>query len=171
MWSWKIESSANSDTIAMETYRKSGVDIESGDEVVRRIKGPVRTTFNKNVLADIGHFGGFYRAKFNGLRKPVLVSSVDGVGTKLKIAFALNRHDTIGQDLVNHCVNDILVCGARPLFFLDYFATGKLAPDVAEKVIKGFVKACKENGCALIGGETAEMPGMYLSGEYDVAGT
>ncbi len=155
----------------MDTYKKSGVDIEAGDELVRRIKGPIRTTFNKNVWADIGLFGGFYRANFHGIKTPVLVSSVDGVGTKLKIAFAVNRHNTIGQDLVNHCVNDILVCGAKPLFFLDYFATGKLSPEVAEKVIKGFVKACKENDCALIGGETAEMPGMYLNGEYDIAGT
>jgi len=138
---------------------------------VRRIKGPVRSTFNKNVLADIGLFGALYRASFDGIKNPVLVSSVDGVGTKLKIAFALNRHETIGQDLVNHCVNDILVCGAKPLFFMDYFATGKLLPDVAEKVIRGFVKACRENDCALVGGETAEMPGMYLSGEYDIAGT
>ena len=155
----------------METYKKAGVDIKAGEELVRRIKGPVRSTFNKNVLSDIGFFGAMYRASFDGVKQPVLVSSVDGVGTKLKIAFSLNRHDTIGQDLVNHCVNDILVCGAKPLFFMDYFATGKLSPDVAERVIKGFVRGCKENDCALIGGETAEMPGMYLSGEYDIAGT
>lgn len=174
MWAWEIEntlSGRKTDARNVETYKKSGVDIDVGEDLVRRIKGPVRSTFNKNVLADIGLFGALYRASFDGIKKPILVSSVDGVGTKLKIAFALNRHDTIGQDLVNHCVNDILVCGARPLFFLDYFATGKLSADVAERVIRGFVRGCKENGCALIGGETAEMPGMYLSGEYDIAGT
>jgi phosphoribosylformylglycinamidine cyclo-ligase len=155
----------------MTTYKDSGVDINAGEDLVRRIKKPVRSTFNKNVLADIGMFGAFYRANFKGFKSPILVSSVDGVGTKLKIAIAMNRHDTIGQDLVNHCVNDILVCGAKPLFFLDYYATGKLSPDVAEQVILGFVKACKDNGCALIGGETAEMPGMYGTSEYDIAGT
>src|SRR3990172_5998090 len=108
----------------MQTYKNSGVDIDAGEELVRRIKGPVRSTFDKNVLSDIGLFGGFYRASFGGMKKPVLVSSVDGVGTKLKVAIAMNRHDTVGQDLVNHCVNDILVCGARPMFFLDYFAAG-----------------------------------------------
>lgn len=145
----------------MSTYKESGVDIGAGEELIRRIKKPVRSTFNHNVLADIGLFGAFYRADFKGMKKPVLVSSVDGVGTKLKIAIALNRHDTVGQDLVNHCVNDILVCGAKPLYFLDYYATGKLSLHVAEQVILGFVKACKENDCALLGGETAEMPGMY----------
>jgi phosphoribosylformylglycinamidine cyclo-ligase len=155
----------------MSTYKESGVDIDAGEELIRRIKKPIRSTFNRNVLADIGMFGAFYRADFKGIKKPVLVSSVDGVGTKLKIAIMMNRHDNIGQDLVNHCVNDILVCGAKPLFFLDYFATGKLSPDVAEQVILGFVKACKENDCALIGGETAEMPGMYSMDDYDVAGT
>ena len=155
----------------MTTYRQSGVDIEAGEELVRRIKQNVRTTFDKNVLADIGMFGSFYRADFKGIKHPVLVSSVDGVGTKLKVAFAMNRHDTVGQDLVNHCVNDILVCGAKPLYFLDYFATGILFPKIGEQVISGFVKACTENGCALIGGETAEMPGIYLDGEYDIAGT
>ncbi len=155
----------------MTTYKDSGVDIDAGEELVRRIKKPVRSTFNRNVLTDIGMFGAFYRADFKGIRKPVLVSSVDGIGTKLKIAIALNRHETVGQDLVNHCVNDILACGAKPLYFLDYYATGKLTPDVAEQVILGFVKACKENGCALIGGETAEMPGMYGTADYDIAGT
>jgi len=155
----------------MITYKDSGVDIEAGEDLVRRIKKPIRATFNKNVLADIGLFGAFYRANFKGYKKPILVSSVDGVGTKLKIAVAMNCHDTVGQDLVNHCVNDILVCGAKPLFFLDYYATGKLSPVVAERVILGFVKACKENGCALIGGETAEMPGMYETNDYDIAGT
>lgn len=153
------------------TYKESGVDIDAGEELVRRIKSPVRSTFDKNVLSDIGMFGAFYRAKFKGVRTPVLVTSVDGVGTKLKVAFAMGRHDTVGQDLVNHCVNDILVCGAKPLYFLDYYATGKLSADVGERIIGGFVKACRENGCALVGGETAEMPGFYSDGEYDLAGT
>jgi phosphoribosylformylglycinamidine cyclo-ligase len=154
----------------MATYRESGVDIDAGEELVRRIKKPVRSTFNKNVLADIGLFGSFYRADFKGYKRPVLVSSVDGVGTKLKIAIQMNRYDTIGQDLVNHCVNDILVCGAKPLYFMDYYATGTLDVDVAEQIIRGFVKACKENQCALVGGETAEMPGMYAGKDFDVAG-
>ncbi|MBI3578068.1 MAG: phosphoribosylformylglycinamidine cyclo-ligase [Ignavibacteriales bacterium] len=154
-----------------KTYKDAGVDIEAGEALIRRIKKDARSTFHRNVLADIGSFGAFYRADFKGLKKPVLVTSVDGVGTKLKIAFAMNRHDTVGQDLVNHCVNDILVCGAKPLYFLDYFATGKLSPSVAAQVISGFVKACKENGCSLVGGETAEMPGFYSIGEYDLAGT
>jgi phosphoribosylformylglycinamidine cyclo-ligase len=154
-----------------ETYRKAGVNIGAGEKVVERIRKSVRSTFTKNVLVDIGSFGAFYRASFPGIADPVLVSSVDGVGTKLKIAFASNRFDTVGQDLVNHCVNDIAVCGAQPLFFMDYFATGKLSPRVAEKVISGFVRACKENSCSLIGGETAEMPGFYRDGEFDIAGT
>jgi phosphoribosylformylglycinamidine cyclo-ligase len=156
---------------SMATYKESGVDIDAGEELIRRIKKPIRSTFNRNVLTDIGMFGAFYRADFKGIKKPVLVSSVDGVGTKLKIAVSMNRHNTVGQDLVNHCVNDILVCGAKPLFFLDYYATGNLSPTVAEQVVLGFVKACKENDCALIGGETAEMPGMYGMEDYDVAGT
>lgn len=155
----------------MKTYKDTGVDIDAGEDLVRRIKRSVRSTFTPNVLTDIGAFGAFYRADFKGIKKPVLVSSVDGVGTKLKIAFAMNRHETVGQDLVNHCVNDILVCGAKPLYFLDYFATGRLAPEVAAQVIEGFVVACKENGCSLVGGETAEMPGFYSPGEYDIAGT
>jgi phosphoribosylformylglycinamidine cyclo-ligase len=155
----------------MATYKESGVDIDAGEGLIRRIKKPIRSTFNRNVLTDIGMFGAFYRADFKGIKKPVLVSSVDGVGTKLKIAIAMNRHNTVGQDLVNHCVNDILVCGAKPLLFLDYYATGKLSPDIAEQVVLGFVKACKENKCALIGGETAEMPGMYGMEDYDIAGT
>jgi len=153
------------------TYKDSGVNIDAGNELVRRIKRRVRSTFNADVLTDIGLFGAFYRADFRPMKKPVLVSSVDGVGTKLMIAFLMNRHDTIGQDLVNHCVNDILVCGARPLFFLDYFASGRLNPKVGEAIISGFVKACQQNSCALIGGETAEMPGMYEENEYDLAGT
>ncbi len=155
----------------MATYKESGVDIDAGEELIHRIKKPIRSTFSRHVLADIGLFGAFYRADFKGIKKPVLVSSVDGVGTKLKIAIMMDRHYSIGQDLVNHCVNDILVCGAKPLFFLDYYATGKLSPDNAEQVILGFVKACKENDCALIGGETAEMPGMYGMEDYDIAGT
>jgi phosphoribosylformylglycinamidine cyclo-ligase len=157
--------------IMQVTYKTAGVDIEAGDETVQRIKPLVRSTFNEKVLTDIGLFGGFYDAKFEGMNHPVLVASTDGVGTKLKIAFAANRHNTVGQCLVNHCVNDIICCGARPLFFLDYFATGQLVPSVAESVISGFVKACRENGCALIGGETAEMPSIYSEGEYDVSGT
>jgi phosphoribosylformylglycinamidine cyclo-ligase len=131
----------------------------------------VRSTFTPRVLTDIGLFGACFDARFPEYEHPVLVSSVDGVGTKLKIAFMTDKHDTVGQDLVNHCVNDILVCGASPLFFMDYFATGALKPDVAEQVIAGFAKACRENGCALIGGETAEMPSMYNEGEYDMSGT
>jgi phosphoribosylformylglycinamidine cyclo-ligase len=156
---------------SMATYKESGVDINAGENLLRRIKRPIRSTFNPHVLTDIGMFGAFYRADFKGVKKPVLVSSVDGVGTKLKISIMMNRHDGIGQDLVNQCVNDILVCGAKPLFFLDYYATGKLSPDIAGQVILGFVKACKENDCALIGGETAEMPGMYSKEDYDIAGT
>ena len=154
-----------------QTYKSAGVNIGAGEKVVERIKRRVRSTFNKNVLADIGSFGAFYRASFPGVRKPVLVSSVDGVGTKLNVAFLMRRYESVGQDLVNHCVNDIAVCGATPLYFMDYFATGKLTPSVAEKVISGFVKACKENSCSIIGGETAEMPGMYRHGEFDIAGT
>ena len=152
------------------TYKESGVDIAAGEEVVRRIKKNVRSTFTKSVMTDIGLFGAFFDAKFPGYTHPILVSSVDGVGTKLKVAFMANRHETVGQDLVNHCVNDILVCGATPLYFMDYFATGKLKPEVTEKVIGGFVRACRENGCSLIGGETAEMPGFYPADEYDIAG-
>ncbi len=154
-----------------ETYKSAGVDILAGDKTIEKIKGFAKSTFNKNVLSDIGLFGGFYELDLTGYKNPVLVSSVDGVGTKLKIAFEMDKHDTIGQDLVNHCVNDIAVCGAEPLFFLDYYATGKLNPEKAAKVIEGFSIACRENGCALIGGETAEMPGFYQAEEYDVSGT
>lgn len=153
------------------TYAQSGVNIDEGDRFVRLIKNDVRKTFSSSVLRDIGAFGAFYDARFPGMRSPVLVSSVDGVGTKLLVAQKMGRHDTVGQDLVNHCVNDILACGARPLFFLDYFATGKLRAEVAAEVIRGFTRACRENGCALIGGETAEMPGMYAENDYDLAGT
>jgi phosphoribosylformylglycinamidine cyclo-ligase len=153
------------------TYKSAGVDIEAGDETVRRIKSFAKSTFNKNVISDIGLFGGFYQLDFEKYKKPVLVSSVDGVGTKLKIAFEMDKHNTVGQDLVNHCTNDIAVCGAEPLYFLDYLAFGKLNPDRAEKIIEGFSIACRENGCALIGGETAEMPGLYSPEEYDMSGT
>lgn len=155
----------------MTTYREAGVNIEAGDETVRRIGPMVRETFTPGVLADIGAFGSFFELDLSGYERPVLVSSIDGVGTKLKVAVRAGRHDTVGQDLVNHCVNDIAVCGAKPLYFLDYFATGVLEPDVAEKVVSGFVTACKENQCALVGGETAEMPDIYADGEYDLAGT
>lgn len=154
----------------MATYKESGVDIAAGEETVRRIKPLVRKTFTKGVLTDIGAFGAFYEVDWASMDEPVMVSSVDGVGTKLKVAFAMERHNTVGQDLVNHCVNDIAVCGARPLYFMDYFSTGKLSPDVAVSVVEGFSKACVENGCALIGGETAEMPDIYTDGEYDLAG-
>src|SRR5581483_7547077 len=151
-------------------YRQSGVDIDAGNETVRRIKSLARATFTSGVISDIGSFGGLFRLDPASLRDPVLVSSADGVGTKLKVAFLTGRHDTVGADLVNHCVNDILVQGARPLFFLDYLATGRLSPDVAEQVIAGVARGCRDNGCALIGGETAEMPGFYADGEYDIAG-
>ncbi|MEM0963756.1 MAG: phosphoribosylformylglycinamidine cyclo-ligase [Bacteroidota bacterium] len=155
----------------MATYKEAGVDIDAGEEAVRRIKGHVRGTFTPAVLTDIGSFGGLFAFDTEQYRDPVLVSSMDGVGTKLKVAQRVDRHDTVGQDLVNHCVNDIAVCGARPLFFLDYFAAGQVRPDVVEAVVRGFATACTENGCALIGGETAEMPDLYARGEYDLAGT
>ena len=151
-------------------YRESGVDIDAGNETVKRIRSLARGTFTPGVLSDIGSFGGLFKLDRHGYQDPVLVSSADGVGTKLKVAFMTGRHDTVGADLVNHCVNDILVQGAEPLFFLDYLATGRLSPAVAEQVITGVARACKENGCALIGGETAEMPGFYADGEYDIAG-
>ena len=150
-------------------YKTSGVDIDAGNETVRRIRGFAKSTFTPGVLSNIGSFGGLFRLG-NDYRDPVLVSSADGVGTKLKLAFLSGRHNTVGQCLVNHCVNDILVQGARPLFFLDYLATGRLAPDVAEQVVTGIARGCRSNGCALLGGETAEMPGFYEDGEYDLAG-
>jgi phosphoribosylformylglycinamidine cyclo-ligase len=151
-------------------YRESGVDIDAGNEVVRRIKILARGTFTPGVLSEIGSFGGLFGLRSAGLNDPVLVASADGVGTKLRVAFMTGIHSTIGRDLVNHCVNDILVQGAEPLFFLDYLATGKLNPDVAVQIVEGLSAACRENGCALLGGETAEMPGFYADGEYDVAG-
>src|SRR5258708_5414023 len=149
-------------------YKQAGVNIDEADRAVAAIRGMARATFNSRVLTDIGSFGGGYQLK--GFREPVLVSSADGVGTKLKLAFLTGMHSTIGEDLVNHCVNDIAVQGAVPLFFLDYFAVGKLDAKVAAQVVSGIARGCKANGCALIGGETAEMPGFYASGEYDLAG-
>jgi phosphoribosylformylglycinamidine cyclo-ligase len=151
-------------------YKQSGVDIDAGNEVVRRIKSLARGTFTPGVLSEIGSFGGVFHLGAAGVSDPVLVSSADGVGTKLRLAFMTGIHSTIGVDLVNHCVNDILVQGARPLFFLDYLATGRLDPDVAVQIVDGLARACRSNGCALLGGETAEMPGFYADGEYDVAG-
>ncbi|MBN2571361.1 MAG: phosphoribosylformylglycinamidine cyclo-ligase [Ignavibacteriales bacterium] len=152
------------------TYKSSGVNIAAGNKTVDNIKSLTKSTFSKNVLLGIGHFGAFYKIDLKKWKNPVLVSSVDGVGTKLKIAFALNKHDTIGQDLVNHCVNDISVCGAIPQYFMDYMAFGKLVPEKATQIVKGFSIACKENNISLIGGETAEMPGLYGQDEYDIAG-
>ena len=150
------------------SYKDAGVNIDEADRAVARIRKMARTTFTPAVLTDIGSFGGGFR--LTGFRDPVLISSADGVGTKIKLAFATGRHATIGEDLVNHCVNDIAVQGATPLFFLDYFATWKLDASVAAEVISGIARGCKANGCALIGGETAEMPGLYAPGEYDLAG-
>jgi phosphoribosylformylglycinamidine cyclo-ligase len=158
-------------TKSKKAYARAGVDVDLGNAVKSRIHNRVKITHGPEVLGKVGGFGGLFRADFKGMRDPVLVSSVDGVGTKLKIAFATGRHDTVGQDLVNHCVNDIAVIGARPLFFLDYIGAEKLDPPVFEQILTGFTKACKEAGCALIGGETAQMPGMYRPGEYDLAGT
>ena len=151
-------------------YRSAGVDIDAADEVVRRVRGLAQKTFTRGVLSDIGAFGGLFQPDLDGVERPVLVASADGVGTKLKVAFLADRHDTVGIDLVNHCVNDILVQGAEPLFFLDYLATGRVAPDVLEAVVRGLADGCAQNGCALLGGETAEMPGFYAAGEYDLAG-
>jgi len=151
------------------TYRQSGVDAEAGDTLVDRIKPLAALTRTADVISDIGGFAGLCRVPAD-IEDPVLVSGTDGVGTKLKVAFGMGVHDTIGFDLVGMCVNDVITCGARPLFFLDYFATGKLDIGVAEKVVAGIAAACVESGCALLGGETAELPGMYAPGEYDLAG-
>jgi phosphoribosylformylglycinamidine cyclo-ligase len=153
-----------------KAYARAGVDVDLGNFVKRRIQSRVQSTHGPEVLGKIGGFGGLFAPNFSGMREPVLVASVDGVGTKLKIAFALNRHDTVGADLVNHCVNDIAVLGARPLFFLDYIGAEHLEPRVFDQLLSGFAKACRLAGCALIGGETAQMPGMYRKGEYDLAG-
>lgn len=152
------------------TYRDSGVDIDAQDEALRRIKEMLRATRTPGVLTDLGSFGGMFAPDLRGVERPVLVASADGVGTKLKVAFLTGVHHTVGRDLVNHCVNDILVQGARPLFFLDYVATGRLEPAVLASIVEGIALGCRENGCALLGGETAEMPGFYRDGEYDVAG-
>jgi phosphoribosylformylglycinamidine cyclo-ligase len=152
-------------------YADAGVDIDAKAAALARAKAAIRSTFTPGVLGDVGGFGGLFRPDFSAYREPVLVASTDGVGTKLKIAIAMGRHDACGADLVNHCVNDILVQGARPLFFLDYIATGKVEPAVIGAIIDGIARACRENGAALLGGETAEMPGFYSAGEYDVAGT
>ncbi len=152
------------------SYKDAGVDIEAANRAKAQIKQLARSTFNENVLSEIGSFGGIFSAAFTDARDPVLVASCDGVGTKLKIAFATGIHNTIGYDLVAHCVDDILVQGARPLFFLDYIAMGGLKPEVVAQIVEGLARGCREAGCALLGGETAEMPGLYADGEYDVAG-
>jgi phosphoribosylformylglycinamidine cyclo-ligase len=152
------------------TYRDAGVDIDAANRATEKIKELARGTFNARTLSEIGSFGGMFDGAFPEMRQPVLVASADGVGTKLKIAFATGIHNTVGRDLVNHCTNDILVQGARPLFFLDYIATGKLAPETVASIVAGIANGCSENGAVLLGGETAEMPGFYADGEYDVAG-
>ncbi|MDH7480430.1 MAG: phosphoribosylformylglycinamidine cyclo-ligase [Armatimonadota bacterium] len=152
------------------TYKAAGVDIDAANEAVLRMKEYIRSTFTPGVLTDVGAFGSMYQLDLKDTQQPVLVSSIDSVGTKLKIAFMLKKHDTVGHDIVNHCVNDILVQGARPLFFLDYFGTSQLNPEVVVEVVKGTAEACKNAGCALIGGETAELPGFYLPDEYDLVG-
>jgi phosphoribosylformylglycinamidine cyclo-ligase len=154
-----------------DLYKESGVNIDAGNESVRRIKRLVRETYNPQVLGDLGSFGGLFAFPAREYRDPVLVSSTDGVGTKLKVAFALEKYDTVGYDLVSHCVNDILVQGAKPLFFLDYIGAGTVEPAMIEAIVSGLARGCRENGCVLIGGETAEMPGIYASGEFDLAGT
>jgi phosphoribosylformylglycinamidine cyclo-ligase len=154
----------------MTTYKDAGVDIEAQDQALERVKQMVRGTYTDSVLSDQGAFGGLFKVPTRGIKDPVLVASADGVGTKLKVAFLSDRHDSVGRDLVHHCINDILVQGARPLFFLDYLATGRLDPDVVAEVIGGVAGACADHGVALLGGETAEMPGFYGDGEYDLAG-
>src|SRR6478735_10476582 len=155
----------------MKAYAAAGVDIDLGNKVKATLPQLLATTHRREVLGKVGGFGGLFALDTKKFKQPILVSSVDGVGTKLKIAFTMDKHDTIGADLVNHCVNDIAVLGAEPLFFLDYLGTGKLEPHVFKEVIKGFVRGCAKNNCALIGGETAQMPGFYQAGEYDVSGT
>ena len=155
----------------MATYKDAGVDIDAASEALRRMKPLISSTFTPNVVRDVGAFGGFFALDLSTWKHPVLVSSIDGVGSKVKVALRAGRHDTIGEDLVNHCINDIAVCGAEPLYFLDYFATGSLDPDVAESIMQGLTRACKASGVALIGGETAEMPGVYDRCDYDLAGT
>jgi len=154
----------------ISTYSASGVSISEGDKFVELIKPKVKTTFNKNVISGIGNFGAFFKIP-NNVHKPVFVASTDGVGTKIKVAIAYNKFDTVGEDIVNHCVNDIAVCGAKPLFFLDYLAFGKLRSKIAIKIAEGLVRGCRNNNCSLIGGETAEMPGLYSKDDFDIAGT
>ncbi len=161
---------ATDTTDTTDAYRQAGVDIDAGVRAVALMRSAVRATHGPQVLADLGYFGGLYALDPVAPDGPVLVAGADGVGTKLKLAFALGTHRSVGHDLVNHCVNDILTCGARPLFFLDYFASGKLEPEQAAEAVTGMAEACRTAGCALLGGETAEMPGMYSEGEYDVAG-
>src|SRR2546429_4410505 len=157
-------------TERQNAYARAGVDVDLGNKLKRRIQSLVRKTHGPEVLGKIGGFGGLFAPNFRGMRQPVFVASVDGVGTKLKIAFATNKHDTVGADLVNHCVNDIAVLGARPLFCLDYIGCEKLQPRVFDQLLRGFSRACRSVGCALIGGETAQLPDMYRKGEYDLAG-
>jgi phosphoribosylformylglycinamidine cyclo-ligase len=157
-------------TARIKAYARAGVDVDLGNRLKRQIRSLVRQTTGPQVLGKIGGFGGLFRGRFPGIPDPVLVASIDGVGTKLKIAFALDKHDTVGADLVNHCVNDIAVLGARPLFFLDYIGCAKLEPKVFQQLLRGISGACRTAGCALLGGETAQMPGMYRKGEYDLAG-
>jgi phosphoribosylformylglycinamidine cyclo-ligase len=157
-------------TRKQKAYARAGVDVDLGNQLKRRIQALVRQTHGAQVLGKIGGFGGLFRASFPGMRDPILVASIDSVGTKLKIAFALNKHDTVGADMVNHCVNDIAVLGARPLFLLDYIGCEKLEPRLFDQLIRGFSHACRAAGCALIGGETAQLPEMYRKGEYDLAG-
>jgi len=157
-------------TAKQKAYARAGVDVDLGNRLKGQIQSLVKQTHGPQVLSKIGGFGGLFRANFPGMREPVLVASIDGVGTKLKVALALNKHDTVGADLVNHCANDIAVLGARPLFFLDYIGCGKLEPRVFQQLLLGFSRACRSAGCALLGGETAQMPGMYRNGEYDLAG-
>lgn len=151
-------------------YKSAGVNVEAGYEAVKLMKSDVKSTYDENVLGSVGGFGGMYSIKNFNYKKPVLVSGTDGVGTKLKIAFALDKHDTVGIDCVAMCVNDIICQGAKPMFFLDYIANGKLYPNQVAQVVSGIARACRESGCSLIGGETAEMPGFYPKGEYDLAG-
>jgi phosphoribosylformylglycinamidine cyclo-ligase len=166
----QLQDQKSGKTIKTVTYADAGVDIDEGNKAVQRIKKMVKRTYGKNVLSELGKFGGFYAPDWKEFEEPVLVSSVDGVGTKLKIAFETGIHNSVGRCLVNHCINDILCCGAKPLFFLDYLAFGKLEVDVFEGVVSGLAGACEDAGCALIGGETAEMPGCYKEGEYDISG-
>ncbi|PYK51316.1 MAG: phosphoribosylformylglycinamidine cyclo-ligase [Verrucomicrobia bacterium] len=157
-------------TARKKAYARAGVDVDLSNRLKRQIQSLVKKTHGPQVLGKIGGFGGLFRDNFSGMREPVLVSSIDGVGTKLKIAFAMNKHDTVGADLVNHCVNDIAVLGARPLFFLDYIGCERLEPNVFRQLVRGLSRACRSAGCALLGGETAQLPGMYRKGEYDLAG-